>query len=94
MGKNNGDHKARPRKIKRQSLEEIARLSLDGEVVRAADGVVTVCCPRKTREQSPFFAKEAQKITEYRDTAPLKTETVFLCITRFTYQMVAAAGGV
>ena len=34
-----------------------------------------VWCPRHLREQPPFFAraKKAQKITEYRDTAPLTT---------------------
>ena len=39
-----------------------------------ADGqAFRIWCPRRLREQPPFFAraKEAQKITEYRDTPPL-----------------------
>ena len=69
MGKNNGGHKARPRKT------IFARLSLGGEVVRAADRAVMVRCPRHLRDQSPLVAraKKAQKVTEYRDTAPLTT---------------------
>ena len=37
-------------------------------------------CPRPLREQPPFFAraKKAQKITEYRDTAPLNFAVTWL----------------
>ena len=74
MGKNNGGHKAGPQKttIARGKMT-FARLSWGGEAVRAADRAVMVQCLRHLREQSPLFAraKQAQKITEYRDTAPL-----------------------
>ena len=51
VGKNNGGHKGRPRKT------TFARLSLGGEVVRAADRPVMIWCPRHLREQSPFFTR-------------------------------------
>ena len=63
-------HGASPRKT------IFARLSSGGEVVRVADRAVMVWCQRHLRGQSPLFAraKKAQKITEYRDTAPLMQE--------------------
>ena len=56
-----------------------APLSRGSEAVRAADQAVMVQCPQHLRKQSPFFCsrKKAQKITEYRDTAPLRTSNFF-----------------
>ena len=67
-----------------------SRLSLGGEVVCAANRAVMVWCPGHLREQSPFFlAQKAQKITEYRDTAPLKRKHAELLLKRKKYNSKA-----
>ena len=58
-GRNNGGYKARPRKTIMDCSWKttFTRLSVGGEVVRAADRAVMVWCPRHLLEQSPFFGR-------------------------------------
>ena len=79
VGKNNGGHKARPRKTTIARGNYICSTQL-GRWSCSRDW--PSWCPRHLREQLPFFAraKKAQKNTEYRDTASLKCYHRSFCI--------------